>query len=135
MRKIELTESQLTRVISESVRNIISENMESQYTHFAVNKSTGLIVNGWDYSDIPGDELRSDAKYYFYEDLKDSGFNPKMYKIWSLKNCIKNGIDVNNESKYWSNTGVWPFETEKEMQEKGLKCGDIAYERHPDWFV
>lgn len=85
MRKIELTESQLTRVISESVRNIISENMESQYSHFAVNKSTGLIVNGWDYSDIPGDELRCDAKYYFYEDLKDSGFNPKMYKIWSLK--------------------------------------------------
>ena len=116
MRKIELTESQLTRVISESVRNIISENMESQYSHFAVNKSTGLIVNGWDYSDIPGDELRSDAKYYFYEDLKDSGFNPKMYKIWSLKNCIKNGIDVNNESKYWSKTGVWPYETEKEMQ-------------------
>lgn len=52
MRKIELTESQLTRVISESVRNIISENMASQYSHFAVNKSTGLIVYGWDYSDI-----------------------------------------------------------------------------------
>ena len=55
---IRLTESDLKNVILESVKKIIKENESLNYTHFAVNKNTNLIVNGWDYSDYDNEELR-----------------------------------------------------------------------------
>ena len=82
---IRLTENDLKNLIKESVKNILNEGINNDnYTHFAVNKKTNLIVNGWDYSGYDGSELRQYKKDYFMVDLIDYGFNPKEYKILTL---------------------------------------------------
>ena len=83
------------------------KNYNGQDTHFAVNKNTGLIVFGWDYSGYDSSELRQFSKDYFMDDLREYGFNPKEYKILSYKACVKNGIGPNDDSK-WSNDGQTP---------------------------
>ena len=93
--------------------NILREMKENNnYTHFAVNKNTGLIVNGWDYSDIDTDDLRNFKRDYFTVDLEDYGFNPKDYKILGRKTLERMGIDVNDEANNWSNNGEIPCKEE-----------------------
>lgn len=98
------------------------------YTHLAVNKFTNLIVNGWDYADVEPSELKEFKNDYFIVDLKDYGFNPKVYKIVTSKFAEKNGINQ------WSNTGVYPLEEEYKMKDEGINFSEKAYEEHPDWF-
>lgn len=150
--KIALTESQLSNVISEAINNVISKFMnegcqteaevkggmyndkELDYTHFAVNKYTNLIVDGWCYAGYDNEELASDKKNYFIDDLKDNGFNPRMYQILTFKACQKRGIDPNNKD-LWSNTGVYSLPREEEMQRQGKNPYELAEKEHPDWFV
>lgn len=88
--------------------NMINEGDNNMnYTHFAVNKQTNLIVNGWDYSGYDGEELRQFKKDYFIVDLEDFGFNPKEYKILSKKGCLRQGINPDDD-KQWSNDGLVP---------------------------
>lgn len=110
MRKqfIKLTENDLHKIIKESVKNILSEGVNNNnYTHFAVNKSTNLIVNGWDYNGYDGSELRQFKKDYFLVDLIDYGFNPKEYKILTRNGCLKQGINPDDD-RQWSNNGIEP---------------------------
>jgi hypothetical protein len=107
---------------------------ELNYTHFAVNKTTGLIVDGWDYSGYDTDELKSFMKDYFFDDLKNNGFNPKAYKIMTFNGCKRAGVNPNDNTN-WSNTGVFPLRDEQAMKQKGENVFAIAQERHPDWFV
>ena len=111
MRKqfIKLTENDLHKIIKESVKNILSEgvNNNNNYTHFAVNKSTNLIVNGWNYNGYDGSELRQFKKDYFLVDLIDYGFNPKEYKILTRNGCLKQGINPDDD-RQWSNNGIEP---------------------------
>lgn len=102
---IRLTESDLKNVILESVKKIIKENESLNYTHFAVNKNTNLIVNGWDYSDYDNEELRQYKRDYFFIDLIDNDFNPKEYKILTKRGCLKQGINPDDELNFWSNNG------------------------------
>ena len=45
-----LTEADLHNMIINAAKRIIKESSEEDnYTHFAVNKETKKIVNGWDY--------------------------------------------------------------------------------------
>lgn len=88
--------------------NMINEGINNNnYTHFAVNKQTNLIVNGWDYSSYDSEELRQFKKDYFLVDLVDNDFNPKEYKILSKKGCLKQGINPDDDSQ-WSNDGLVP---------------------------
>lgn len=73
------------------------------YTHFAVNKSTGKIVNGWDYSGYEADELKAFKRDYFFVDLEDYGFNPKDYVIYTGKTLKKRGVDPDDNSN-WANS-------------------------------
>ena len=107
---------------------------ELNFTHFAVNKYTNLIVDGWDYSGYDTNDLKVNKNDYFYNDLKDNGFNPKAYKILTFNGCQKCGIDPNNNVNY-SNTGVFPLYHEIEMRKRGEEPFDVAKESHPDWFV
>ena len=100
----------------------------TKYTHLAVNKFTNLIVNGWDYADEDPQDLKQFKNDYFIVDLKDYGFNPKVYKIITTKFAEKNGINQ------WSNTGVFPLEEENKMKQEGKDFYAIANEQHPDWF-
>ena len=98
--------------IAEGVNNSTDEN-GSGYTHYAVSKTTGKIVNGWDYEGYDSSELNQFKKDYFIDDLKDMGFNPKSIKILTLKGLRREGIDPDDDSN-WSNG-------EEDMQESAVK--------------
>jgi archaellum component FlaC len=146
---VRLSEKDFSKAINEAVKKVLEKynineavvgksnysDKELGYTHFAVNKVTNLIVNGWDYSGYDSSELRQFKNDYFDVDLEDNGFNPKAYKILSYKACEKYGIDPNNQAKNWSNTGVFSLAKEIEMKKNGQDFWSIAYEEHPDWFV
>ena len=73
------------------------------YSHFAVNKATNKIVNGWDYSEYDPSELRQFKKDYFDADMIDYGFNPKDYKIVTSKFLLRQGIDPDDNNN-WANS-------------------------------
>ena len=73
------------------------------YSHFAVNKATNKIVNGWDYSEYDPSELRQFKKDYFDADMIDYGFNPKDYKIVTSKFLIRQGINPDDNNN-WANS-------------------------------
>lgn len=104
---IKLTESDLHKIIESSVKKCIME-MESfqnnqNYSHFAVNKATNKIVNGWDYSDYDPSELRQFKNDYFTVDLVDNDLDPKQYKIVTGKYLLRQGIDPNDNNN-WANS-------------------------------
>ena len=100
---IRLTESEFRKIIMESVGRLLREGYNnSNYTHFAVNKATGKIVNGWDYSMEDPEDLRQFKKDYFIIDLIDNGLNPKDYKVLTLKSLMRMGIDPNDDNN-WAN--------------------------------
>lgn len=77
-------------------------NNNQNYSHFAVNKVTGKIVNGWDYSDIDNTELNQFKRDYFFIDLSDYGLTPKNYKILGVNSLLRQGIDPSNNAN-WAN--------------------------------
>ena len=99
-----MTESELRGMVVESVKKILSEAFQNNqnYSHFAVNKATNKIVNGWDYKDYDPDELRQFKNDYFTRDLIDYGLDPKQYKIVTAKYLIRQGIDPNDNNN-WAN--------------------------------
>ena len=94
----------------EKLQNYLSKNQslnesyaqEGNYTHFAVNKTTNKIVNGWDYSDHDPDELRMYKRDYFTCDLEDYGLDPRQYTIITRVGCKKRGINPDDDSQ-WEN--------------------------------
>ena len=99
-----LTESDLHNMIINAARRIIRESSEEDnYTHFAVNKNTKMIVNGWNYSGYDPTELRQFKRDYFFDDLRDYGLNPKDYTIVTRVYLERQGIDPNDQSN-WSNS-------------------------------
>ena len=129
-----LTNNKIHQIVKEVLMESLSTNMNenqdnTEYTHLAVNKFTNLIVNGWDYSNEDPQDLKQFKNDYFIIDLKDYGFNPKVYKIITSKFAAKNGINQ------WSNTGVFPLKEEYKMKQEGEDFYAIANEQHPDWFI
>lgn len=125
---IRLTESDLHRIIENSVKKYINEigRFESDidadgiygyggkaikesfqnnqnYTHFAVSKKNGKILNGWDYSEYDPSELRQFKKDYFDVDMQDYGFDPKSYKIVTGKYLLRQGVDPDDNSNWTNN--------------------------------
>ena len=78
------------------------EDPDSNYTHYAVNKKTGKIVNGWDYSDVDPNDLRRFKKDYFSVDLEDMELDPKLYKIVGRQYLLRSGIDTQDWGN-WAN--------------------------------
>jgi hypothetical protein len=64
-----------------------------KYTHFAVLKDNNKIINGWDYRGYDSEELKSEKKHYFFDDIKDMQFDPKNIKVVTAKFLQKQGID------------------------------------------
>ena len=129
-----LTNNKIHQIVKEVLMESLSTKMNEkqdnpEYTHLAVNKFTNLIVNGWDYSNEELQDLKQFKNDYFIVDLKDYGFNPKVYKIITSKFAAKNGINQ------WSNTGVFPLKEEYKMKQEGEDFYAIANEQHPDWFI
>lgn len=101
MKKINITESQIKRIIRSVLRE--SQEIDRNYTHFAVNRETQKIVNGWDYSGYDPKDLRDDKKYYFYQDLVDYELNPTEYRIYTKKFLERKGIDP-FDTNNWANS-------------------------------
>lgn len=126
----EYIEPRVVNIDNEKLKNYVDNNKGEQfqewydtqpktndelnnYTHFAVNKKTNLIVNGWDYSDYDNSELRAFANDYFWDDMRDYEFNPKDYRILSRKGCLKLGINPDDIDNCWSNRGEIPCAQER----------------------
>lgn len=77
---------------------------DGNYTHFAVNKETNLIIDGWDYHGYDGDELRQFKRDYFFDDLEETfdDIDLKRVTILTENGCKKRGIDPFNNDN-WSN--------------------------------
>ena len=86
-------------------------------THYAVNKNTKLIVDGWNYKGIDPKELHMYRRDYFFDDLEESGFDPKEYKILTYNACKANGIDPKDKMNFWSNDGEVSIAEERSMGE------------------
>lgn len=91
--------------IRKIVREVLNENknntINKKYTHFAV-MSDGKIVNGWDYSDYDQEELNSDKKSYFKDDIRDLDLNPKDVRILTLKALQRKNVNPFDSSN-WKN--------------------------------
>lgn len=134
----EIEKGKLNEYLNESINKVLSQylnesvNDETQnYTHFAYNTYTGLIVDGGDYTDLELDmaSIRNDLA----ESLEGNGFNPKAYHIATRKGLMKKGINP-DEDDSWSSTGVWPLSQENEMRENGIDILEKAREKHSNWF-
>ena len=75
-------------------------SVNPKYTHFAVLKNN-LIVNGWDYNGYDQEELNSDKRHYFLDDIKDMQINPRDIRIITTKRLQKMGINP-FDFKYWN---------------------------------
>jgi hypothetical protein len=84
------------KIVYEFIKTSINKN----YTHFAVLKSTGRIVNGWDYKGYDQDELNSEKKHYFYQDLED---------IFDANSIDKTGVSIMTK-KSLAAKGINPFD-------------------------
>ena len=107
---IRLTESELYNIIKKSVKRYLKEGLEGEsfqnnqhYSHFAVNKDTNKIVNGWDYWDEDPSDLKQFKKDYFIVDLIDYDLDPKQYKILSDKFLRRQGIDPDDNNNWVNN--------------------------------
>lgn len=66
---------------------------DKNYTHFAVRKSDNKILNGWDYSEYDSEDLNSDKKAYFYDDMDDMDVPKNEYTIKKAQTLIRLGIN------------------------------------------
>ena len=79
----------------------VRKNNVAGYTHYAVNKTTNKIVNGWDYRGYDPAELSQFKKNYFISDLINYELDPKQYVILTKKSLLQRGIDPNDNAN-WS---------------------------------
>lgn len=94
-------------------------------THYAVNKNTKLIVDGWNYKGIDPKELHMYRRDYFFDDLEERGFDPKEYKILTYNACKANGIDPKDKINFWSNDGEVSIAEERSMGEDDYDDGEF----------
>lgn len=144
---MKITEKQLKNIIISEIQNVISEAKykklseivkkcineainNQNYTHYAILKPNGKIVDGWDYNGYDPSELRSNKNYYFTQDIIDNGFNPKDIKILTKKSCIKQGINPDDDN-CWDNG----FEFKNESIKRKLKesFDDWNYGNDNEW--
>jgi hypothetical protein len=102
-------------------------DINPKYTHFAVLKSTGKIFNGWDYPGYDPAELRAEKKYYFFNDIKDIGVDPKLVTILTRKKLESQGInpfDKNNWADPFKTVQSLVYE-EPQQGQRGVNLAEI----------
>ncbi len=102
---MKITESTLKGLIIECFNEVLNEytNNDPGYTHYAVNKTTNKIVNGWDYTGYDPAELRQSKRDYFIADLLDYELDPKQYTILTKNSLMQRGINPDDNSA-WANS-------------------------------
>ena len=108
LKRIVNAAKKLHQYLNTQNESIIKENefiLGEGYTHFAIDKNTNKIVNGWDYNDE--DYVfwsNEDIRYYSKLDLNDQFPDRKAsdFKIVSRKFLERNGVDV-SDGNNWQN--------------------------------
>jgi hypothetical protein len=113
------------------------ENMENEinpdYTHFAIDKETNKIVNGWEYdSDMDKESIAEYCKM----DIIDMDLEPKDIKINTTKFLKSKGIDPFNTDNWINLTDLNSTKNNKTLEEgicEGCKksiceCDKTMYE-------
>jgi hypothetical protein len=72
--------------------------IDPSYTHFAIRKSDGKIVTGWEYNDVD----KQSIKYYTTMDLKDMDFKPSEFRILTSRYLKAKGIDPFDVKNWWN---------------------------------
>lgn len=97
------------------------------YTHFAIDKKTNKIINGWDYKGIDKEDLMSDKNSYFFSDLTDFIENTDTkksdIKIVTKGALDKMGVDTSKAENWYISSG----EQVTEMSE-GIETITESYE-------
>jgi hypothetical protein len=98
---VENTES-TKDVIKEGVFGEARRQPEESNTHFAVYKPTNKIIFGWDYNDVPKEDIRSFPQDYFFKDLQDMFGDKKKSDIAILnkKSLIKRGLNPDDNNSW-----------------------------------
>jgi hypothetical protein len=73
----------------------MKNEIDPNYTHFAIDKKTNKIVNGWEYD---SDMDKKSIAYYCKIDIENMGLEPKDFKI--------------DTTKFLDNKGINPFNTD-----------------------
>lgn len=89
------------------------------YTHYAVRKSDGKIVNGWDYKGYDKEDLKQYKKDYFDIDLKDMDYIPSKFSILTRKQLVSKGKNP-QDWKNWRNEREEIEQISKTKKEKGI---------------
>jgi hypothetical protein len=94
------------------------ENMGNEinpyYTHFAIDKKTNKIVNGWEYdSDMDKESIAEYCKM----DIKDMDLNPKDFKINTTKFLKSKGIDPFNTDNWINLTDLNSTKNDNTLEE------------------
>ncbi len=106
--KSEITENTKTDVKSmmDLSRKVLAESIlaDPNYTHFAIRKEDGKIIEAWNYSDYSREELMGDKDAMFFDDINDLGLDLKKkdVKIVTRKSLDKNGMDPEDASNWRS---------------------------------
>ena len=108
-RTIRLNESQFNELIFNTVKKVLNEGRPFQlgkgYTHFAIDKESGKIINGWDYKGYDPEDLKSDKNSYFYNDLEDYFDNNDKKKrdvqIVGRKQLESKGVDIKDTNNWY----------------------------------
>jgi len=83
------------RLIENIIREILKESkINKKYTHFAIDKKTNKIVNGWEYKNLDSESI----KQYTKMDLKDQfpDRKPSEFKILSKSKVSVDPFDSKN---------------------------------------
>lgn len=84
--------SLVEQVVKEEVNKLNEarpSGVNKKYTHFALDKATNKIVNGWEYKDLDKESIA----YYVKGDLKDMDIKPAEVSILTAQALKKRGID------------------------------------------
>ena len=101
---------------------------DKKYTHFAVGNADGKILNGWDYKGYDAEELSSEKKHYYYNDMDDMDYKKSEYTIQTAKKLISKGInpyDFDNWRKIDYSTNESSYDT-KFPERKMANGGDVS---------
>jgi len=71
---------------------------DKNYTHFAIHKPTGKIINAWNYKGIDSDELKLAKDEYFFNDLRDDFDIAKKGDVKIITRKALDKIGLNPES-------------------------------------
>jgi hypothetical protein len=113
------------------------KNMKNEinpdYTHFAIDKGTNKIVNGWEYD---SDMDKESIAYYCKIDIIDMDLNPKDIKVLTTKFLMSKGIDPFNTDNWINLTDLNSTKNDNTLEEgicEGCKksiceCDKTMYE-------